>query len=180
MQKTGKVEFNVRIVPLGMSTILDEASIWSAQRAAQQVLEKDRFLGPILRLLLEDGSQAFVSFVNLPGDPDEKYAALQQVGMTVAQMHGAFSEAVFVSEAWMVVVPTDKLLDLSKRPSQDPKRKEVLIVVGKNVSGSISKLIIQPFSHDEQKIKWGEPILSENDSSHFTSLLDALFTEYRE
>lgn len=174
------ISVNVGLVQSAPKSILDAAFLKALQEISCHLMERDNAVCPALFLLLSGEQVANIVFDQLPGSFGEKYAMLQAVGVQMSQNHGSFTEAVMISEGWMVLAEKDKPLDLSVMPSKHPNRKEVITIVGKNVGDTISKVSILPFSRDGNKIKWEDPIQTDKDITHFTGILDALFSDYKE
>lgn len=96
---------------------------------AKEILIQD---GQHVPLLIIEGSKKLVvsQIQDMPDTHDERAALMRFFGQAAARTAkiGRLEQVFFVSEGWMSAASKDKPPEM--RPSQDPQRKEVLIISG--------------------------------------------------
>jgi hypothetical protein len=101
---------------------------------AKEITLQDGHHVPIL--IVEGSRRLAVSHIQeMPETHGERLQLMQLFGQAAAESgkFGRLQQVFFVSEGWMSV--STKEQPSSNRPSQDPERKEVLIVSGMAVNG---------------------------------------------
>jgi hypothetical protein len=96
---------------------------------AKEITIQDGHHVPIL--IVEGSRRLAVSHIQeMPETHGERLQLMQLFGQAAAESgkFGKLEQVFFVSEGWMSVSTTEK--PPSNRPSQDPERKEVLIISG--------------------------------------------------
>lgn len=160
-------------------SILAPEFVETVLTAAKENLNRDGYLSPVLFLHLEGGGRVMFS-LRLPETPEEKQAYFAGIGLATYQAGQRIQEAVFVSEAWYVDVSEEGTVpDIA--PSQHPKRREAITIVGRNADKSRISFVIQPFSRDSQNQPlWEEMPLARynvatDEDVHPVGLIDYLF-----
>lgn len=60
-------------------------------------------------------------------------------------------EALFLSETWYVAAEPDSKLDVEIRPSEHPRRREAISIVGRDSLSSRFTFVVQVFHRDSVK-----------------------------
>jgi hypothetical protein len=101
---------------------------------AKEIIRKDGHHVPVL---IVEGSKNFIvsQIRDMPETHGERVELMRFFGMAAAKSGriGRLEQVFFISECWMSVASEGKLPEL--RPSQDPQRKEVLIISGLKLEG---------------------------------------------
>ncbi len=101
---------------------------------AKEIMRKDGHHVPIL---IVEGSKNFIvsQIQEMPETHRERMELMRFFGMTAAKSGkvGRLEQVFFISEGWMSVANEGKLPE--NGPSQDPNRKEVLIISGLQLNG---------------------------------------------
>lgn len=108
-----------------------------------------------------------------------KTKVLKQIGAQVAQMK-LIPVAVFMaSEAWMSMGTKEQPLDMNLMPSQDPNRKECIIVAGKTIMRDCQIGMMIPIKRDKDgnMIRDGETTITHEIG---TFILNQFFIGYFE
>ena len=120
-----------------------------ASKAKEVVLHD----GKHVPILIVEGSKSLIvsQIQDMPETHGEKMELMRFFGQAAAKSGrvGRLEQVFFISEGWMSVVNEDKLPDL--RPSQDPRRKEVLIVSGLEVKEEKKSLKLFEMVRSENK-----------------------------
>ena len=96
---------------------------------AKEVTLKDGHHVPIL--IVEGSRNLIVSqFPEMPETHGERMELMRFIGQAAAKSSrvGKLEQVLFISEGWMSMAKEDKPPEM--RPSEDPNRKEVLIISG--------------------------------------------------
>lgn len=139
-------------------------------------------LEPALFLRVESGERMIVPLTLLEhlettGEKQEYFAAL---GLSARLAGHRVREALLVSEVWYVRPEEDTL---NVAPSRHPKRKEAIVIVGRDAQGALLSHVIQPFGRGTQNQPVFEPLavaeysVSPEEEYQVTSLVDYLFDQ---
>lgn len=110
-----------------------------------------KFGNHIPTLLIEGNRESvFVQLQNVPDTHDGRVQQMFTLGLTLAHegIIGTLKQVFYISEAWMSVPQDGKLPDV--RPSQDPKRVEVLIIVQVKVPQPSTQMVLLEMVRDRQ------------------------------
>lgn len=164
----------------GEESILGQEFVEGILNQARRNLEKDGSLVPVLFLLFKGGERGILPLA-LPETTAERQAYFRAIGLAFQSTRKPIAEALMVSETWYVAVDKDKPLSLDVRPSQHPKRREAITVMGRDAERSRYTAVIQLFHRDRHRHPVFEPI-TEADYNAFVTpgtgpvgLLDDLF-----
>jgi len=130
-------------------------------------------------------NERMVVQVELASTGDRKQAQMAALGKSLRQTGKDISEAVLVSEGWLVTAQEGKCL-LDVPPSQHPDRQEAIVLIGRDAAGGRVSSVIQPFGRDpENKPLWDKPVMATYNQAadhgyRQVSLLDQLFTSISE
>lgn len=142
-------------------------------RRSQETLLVDGRHTPTL--IAEGNRQTIISVI-------DSFAAVQErrsqqmfsLGLALAQSGevGVLHQVFFISEAWMSTADVDK--PLKHPPSQDPKRKEILMIARRAFAPPASEVVIFEMKRDsKQRLIGVEPMLEQAGSEVRSPLLDA-------
>jgi hypothetical protein len=122
-----------------------------AQKAKEIALQD----GSHVPILIVEGSRgmAISQMRDMPDTHDQRLDLMRSLGQAAARSGklGRLNQVFFISEAWMSVANNGKPPDM--RPSQDPNRKEVLIVTGLELKRQQKHLrIFEMIRNPEQRV----------------------------
>jgi hypothetical protein len=140
--------------------------------------------GHVPTLIAEGNKRAFGGQIaNLPETHEDRVRWMHSAGYALAQSEevGDLRQVFFISEGWMIVGEEDG--PPASRPSQDPRRKEVLVISNRSTREQESRLVIFEMVRDvEGKLAELKDIQlpGENEERHAeTPLLDAFVDGFR-
>lgn len=123
----------------------------------EQIVERAKKLtlmdGGHVPILIAAGSRtrSIYNFSVMPDTHDERFLLMQSAGRYLAE-HGKIGrlrQVFFISEGWMSMASRDKPPQM--RPSEDPSRKEVLIVSGLDIEGQKKYMQLFEMVRDQNK-----------------------------
>ena len=142
-------------------------------RKAQEVLLEDGYHVPTL--ILERDGQATVTQVNPMAETSAaRVEQLQRVGFMLAQQEDVVipQQVFFITEGWMSMVDKDQ--KHPSRPSEDPHRKEVLLVTVLDMRERGSSTSVFEMSRDdEQRLSALHPLQMGEDERMDSPLIEA-------
>lgn len=130
-------------------SILAKEFVTDILRGARTNLERDRALAPMLFLHFANREHDILP-LDLPETTEAKEAYFAALGRGFRQAGRSIQEAVFVSETWFVMAEKNERLNLDVRPSQHPKRKEAIMVVGRDAERTRFSMVVHPFGRDRR------------------------------
>ena len=141
--------------------------------------------GSHVPVLVVEGSQNLVvgQIPDLPGTHSERVELMRFLGQAAAKSGrlGQLQQVFMVSEGWMSMASKDKLAETI--PSQDPDRKEVLIISGMQMKGRNKQLKVFEImrDRDEQVVSLEEflPEEKKKEESVEIPLLDAFIEGFQ-
>lgn len=83
--------------------------------------------------------------LDLPDTTEEKQAYFSAIGLATRRLGKRIYEALVVSKVWYLTNDHD---DFNMSPSQPPKRKEALQIIGRDYRGVRTTILLQPFVRD--------------------------------
>jgi hypothetical protein len=153
-------------------------TIETVAEIAVEVLLRDGYHRPTL---IVEGSKAsrVLQLSQVPPTHEERAAQMLTVGLLLREQGelGRLKQVYFVTEAWL-----SEQNDLqAPRPSQDPNRKEVLVVSGFQVSGARRQVALYEMVRDARgQFRELKPFQAPHDPDNvYTPLLDAFVFGYR-
>lgn len=153
-------------------------------RAARKNLEVDGSLVSFLFITLTNGKRAEIP-LRLPATIEDKETFFVTLGMALASVGETVSEAVMLSEGWVVNAKKSPAA-LKLPPSQHPSRQEAITIIGRNAKDTRSTCVVQPFSRSSSgKLIWEALMFALYDEqtqegSKVQGLLDYLFIGQRQ
>lgn len=110
---------------------------------------------------------------------ETKTKVLKQIGAQVSQMKLVPVAVFMASEAWVSMGTKEQPPDMNRMPSQDPNRKECIMVAGKTIMKDcqIGMMILIKRDADGNMIRDGETTITNEIDTH---LLNQFFTGYFE
>jgi hypothetical protein len=150
-------------------------------RLAREVALRDGYHAPTL-IVEGDGGPLLGQFPELPETHDGRCEMMQAAGYALAQEAalGELRRVFFISEAWMSTA--DRGGPPYTPPSQDPRRREVLIVSGLEVQTQQAGMVIFEMVRDEDSELTGLQrfVVPTQDGEHIESpLLEAFVQGFR-
>ena len=127
-------------------SLLSEEVVEEILDDARRIINTSGSLHPTLFVQLENGERGVVP-LSLPETHSEKRIYFSLLGISFLQTGHKIREAILVSEAWIVAQPEAQGLDVS--PSQHPKRKEAITLVGRDADNTRLVFAIQSFQRDD-------------------------------
>jgi hypothetical protein len=177
-----------KALPKGGDNDVEATSILAARfvenilETAKRNLERDGRLSPVLFLRMKNGRrQAWL--LHPPRTAQERSEYFFRVGATLHKEGLPVEEAVTLMEAWFVEVQKAPQA-LSIPPSQHPRRRECIVLFGRDVGKGRSTFVLAPFSKDrEGKPVWEPAPFESSDAPRgeqmaFVGLIDDLFAGY--
>jgi hypothetical protein len=167
--------------PQRRESILSQEFVEMVLATAKENLKKDGSLAPVLFLRFRGGAHAIAQLLSLPSTTEEKEAYFATLGRGLQQAGHVLDEAVFVSESWYVAAEKGERLKLDVAPSQHPKRKEAITIVGRNAARTHFTMVVQTFGRDRRNQPVFGPLdiaeynVSADKGPYPTGLLDHLF-----
>lgn len=163
------------------NTILSKEQITQNLEVVKSVMENEDRLEPVVFIKLSNGNNIVTSLdtISKISDSDLKRFYLKLLKKAIVEKHNAeIEEAVMLLETWFVTAKDNNYL--SSMPSQHPKRKEAIVICGRNKDKSKSSFVLQPFERRGKKIKWLDKALEIYESSKssnigFEGLVDYIF-----
>ena len=126
-------------------------------------LKKEGKLAPAL--IVEDRSDNFAALPFIFRSSDEKFIVMEAAGRTAKEANARIKSITFVSESWISEINKKDahwLDPASVIPSEDPNRKEALVMVCSELDDDNKENIIVTIQHFDRKengkIKWGKKI----------------------
>lgn len=133
-------------------SILEQRVVEPILEAARENVQRDGSLVPVLFLRFQE-AEASIFPVELPDTTEEKYAYFGDLGLAFVSMGKRLEEALFLSETWYLSSDVEPQLHPEVRPSQHPRRREAISLVGRNAERTRFTFVIEPF-HREGKQRW--------------------------
>lgn len=128
-------------------SILERPFVESVLHGAQENLRRDGSLAPVLFVRSHDNELGIIP-LDLPNTTEEKYAYFTLVGMGLLAAGKKVSEALFLSETWYIAAEPGSPLREEIRPSEHPKRREAITLVGRDSEHSRFTFVVQVFHRD--------------------------------
>lgn len=166
--------------PQEPESILGQKFVEFILEGARQNLRKDSNLAPMLFLRFNSGERGILPLA-LPGTVEERQDYFRAIGISLSAADKSIEEALFLSETWYVETKEGKRLALDVRPSQHPKRREAITVMGRDAERTRYTAVIQLFHRDRQQHPVFEPITEAGYDAFVTpgagpvGLIDQLF-----
>lgn len=135
-----------------------EFDLKAVAHTAKEVALRD---GGHLPLIIAQGDQQpiLMQIPHLPATHEERRRLMFAAGQAIVHSGELtqLNQVVFISEGWMSVAQEDGTFDLP--PSQDPNRREVLVITSLKVSPRQTKMIIFEMLRDsEEQLMALEPL----------------------
>ena len=129
-----------------------EKEVEAIVKIAKEIMTRYGSHVPMLFIIGEKG-KVNTAFPDFGPNHEDKIRQMANMGVNIAGKHnvGQLKYLIFVVEAWMSIPKGGKI---TVQPSQDPKRKEVLIVTTLDVSQDKQEVVIYQMIRD----KWGRLI----------------------
>ncbi|HCR70138.1 MAG TPA: hypothetical protein DIW23_01740 [Anaerolineae bacterium] len=150
----------------------------SFEEVVSQAKETILRMGNHVPALIVEGDKKLVygEILDLPPTHGERMNLLRFLGQTSAKsaVIGKLNKAYMVTEGWMSTVGEDKPSNL--RPSQDPEKKEVLIISGIEIQDNKKRIMVYEIIRNKnKKIDHLEELFSDTDNEKMAEspLLDA-------
>lgn len=167
-----------------IQSLLSQKAGEAILRAACQNLETDGSLVSFLFFTLANGKRAEIP-LRLPATTEDKETLFVTLGMTLVSVGVTVSEAVMLSEGWIVNAQKAPAA-LKLPPSQHPSRQEAITIIGRNAEDTRSTCVVQPFSRSSAgKLIWEALLFALYDEpttagSKVKGLLDYFFIGQRQ
>ncbi len=163
-----------------MQSILNADNIQNILKIAKENVERNGALQPVVFLHLTSGEHLVTPF-DTSGTSQDKIIAMARIGFSLAKQGKAVAEAIMLAEGWFVS-QMDGKLDLTTPPSEQPQRREAIVLVGRNASRSRVSSVLQPFTRNGNGIVWQEmELVAFNEPPaaklELAGLLDFLFVD---
>jgi hypothetical protein len=164
-----------------MTSLLQQPLVETILATARQNLIQEGHLVPVLFVAVAQGIPLIVQ-LQLPDTSDRKWAYFRQLGRRLQAVHGDITEALLLSESWIVDARTAPGA-ATVPPSRHPSRQEAIVLTGRNASGDRYTCVVQPLTWDERRQPvWADVTLALYDqpvtpSAPPVNVLDALFAD---
>lgn len=151
-------------------------------RQARINLLRDGALAPVLFVQFQKGEKGLLP-LELPENPNDKPDYFATLGLVFVSAGKQLHEALMLSETWYVSKDEDANLSLDISPSEHPRRKEAISLMGRNAAGTRFTFVVQPFGRDlrhrpvMEKVAIAEYNVSSMAELAAVGLLDYLFPQ---
>lgn len=178
--------YNARMPKRGEHLSAEEESILSQEfvegilKQAKENLQNDGTLVPMLFLRFKEGEGGMMP-LDLPDTHAERKMYFTAIGRSFLAEGKNLDEALFLSETWYVEAEKDERLTLDVAPSEHPRRREAITIVGRDAPRTRYTMVIQTFGRDRHhQPVFGPPTLADYNvfgtpTSGPVGLLDHLF-----
>src|SRR5581483_4268581 len=137
-------------------SILTQAFVEDILEQARQTLKRDGALTPILFLRFQDRTGGIL-LLDLPETHGARAAHFAAIGQAFLAMGKILDEVLFLSETWYVMGDQNERLSLDVAPSQHPKRREAITILGRDAPRTRYTMVMQPFGRD----RYNQPVFDE-------------------
>jgi hypothetical protein len=131
-------------------SILLQSFVEGILNQARQNLQKDGAVAPVLFLQFQDGEGGIMP-LDLPDTHEERRLYFTAIGLAFLAEGKQVDEALFLSETWYVGADKNERLTPDVAPSEHPRRREAITIVGRDAARSRYTVVIQPFGRDKQQ-----------------------------
>lgn len=113
------------------------------------------------------------AFETMPEDPDEKANMFMQIGIDLTGK-GLYPIVVgLTTEAWMSVAKKGE--EINPRASQDPDRKEVVVISSTSIAGVTVGELFALEREENDTVQLGDPIVQSEDAQMVSNLAAEVF-----
>jgi hypothetical protein len=138
-------------------TILGQEFVEDILKQAKQNLKEDGSVAPMLFMRLQNGDNGILPLA-LPATHEEREDYFTAIGLTFLSAGKMIHEALLLSETWYVQADQNQRLPLDVAPSQHPKRREAITIVGRDAERTRYTMVVQVFGRDRHQRPVFEPL----------------------
>ena len=134
-------------------SILSCEFVGGVQTLAKENFRRDGYIAPVLFFQFFLDERIAIP-LDLPKAIEEREAYFAAIGLATRRLGKSIYEALVVSKVWYF---TNEDEGFALSPSQYPKRKEALQIIGRDYRGVRTTILLQPFFRDLENRHVFEP-----------------------